>query len=83
MKPAARKGANGTSTPILEPAGLRNNMIIPTRAPIQKEKMKPESAREESVRRARPNTSGASARPIARPREKKWMAASKAARRSA
>ena len=81
-KPAAKNGANGTSTPILEPAGLRNNKAIPTNAPTQNEKMKPERAAG-PARSARPKASGASARPIARPREKKWMSAKLIAMRRA
>src|SRR3990167_5128625 len=81
-KPAARNGANGTSTPILEPAGLCNNKAIPIKAPIQNEKMNPESAAG-PTRSARPKASGASARPIARPLDAKWMSASPAAMRNA
>jgi len=81
-KPAARYGANGTSTPILEPRGLRANTAIPTTAPIQNENMNPGSAAE-PARSAHPKTNGASARPIARPLDAKWMSARLAAMRKA
>ena len=81
-KPVARYGANGTSTPILEPAGLCNNSAIPITAPIQNEKTKPVSA-DGPTKRDRPNTKGVSAIPIARPFDKKCMSARKAEIRSA
>src|SRR3989344_487607 len=81
-KPAARNGAKGTSTPILEPRGLLANSATPITAPIQNEKMKPESAAE-PTRSASPNTSGASANPMARPRDRTWRATRLIAMRAA
>lgn len=81
-KPAVRNGANGTSTPILEPTGLPANRTIPTTAPIQNEKMNPENAFV-PARRARPKESGASARPMARPLDAKWIRARLVAMRNA
>src|SRR3989344_8391969 len=81
-KPVARNGANGTSLPILVPAGLRAKMINPTTAPIQNENMSPERACG-PARSARPKTRGASARPIARPLLARWIRASREERRSA
>ena len=75
-KPEARYGANGTSTPILEPAGRLYNINIPITAPIQNEKIKPEKAFW-PARSARPKANGESARPIARPLDAKCMSARK------
>ena len=69
-KPAARNGANGTSTPILEPEGLLYNRAMPIMAPIQNEKINPGRATG-PTRIESPKTNGVSAKPIARPFEKK------------